>query len=111
MSRPTSGLGDRRDRWQARANCAGASDSGQFSESLAVQYRWALAFCGNCVVVDECRDHAHNNREKWGVWGGETEQQRRFRLNIRVRHVDDDDGDQAPCLPGMDCYNNEGDAA
>lgn len=30
----------------------------------------AKAICGGCPVVDQCRDWALTNDEKWGIWGG-----------------------------------------
>lgn len=37
----------------------------------------ALATCGICPVQQECLDHALATNERFGVWGGTTEKQRR----------------------------------
>ena len=36
----------------------------------------AKKLCGRCHVLDECRTHAMDNRELYGVWGGLTESER-----------------------------------
>jgi WhiB family redox-sensing transcriptional regulator len=36
----------------------------------------AKAVCATCPVVTQCRRHALNVREPYGVWGGLTEQER-----------------------------------
>lgn len=36
----------------------------------------AQAVCGQCPFMQACRDHARANRETYGVWGGETEDER-----------------------------------
>ena len=43
----------------------------------------ALAFCGVCRIREECLAWALKNGERYGVWGGLTEQQRR-RLQRQV---------------------------
>ena len=37
----------------------------------------ALAICATCTVRAECLDYALEARERYGVWGGTTEKQRR----------------------------------
>ena len=37
----------------------------------------ALAICAICPVREECLDHAFATNERFGVWGGMTERQRR----------------------------------
>jgi WhiB family redox-sensing transcriptional regulator len=39
--------------------------------------RTALTICSTCPVVDECLDHAIETNERFGVWGGTTERERR----------------------------------
>jgi WhiB family redox-sensing transcriptional regulator len=36
----------------------------------------ALAVCGTCPVIKQCREHALAVREPYGVWGGLTEDDR-----------------------------------
>ena len=70
------------DFWQDRAACFGVEPDVFFpiSEEEAGP---ALAFCGVCRIREECLSWALKNGERYGVWGGTTEQQRR-RLQ---RHV------------------------
>lgn len=42
-----------------------------------VEERTALAICGICPVQEDCLDHALETNERFGVWGGKTEKQRR----------------------------------
>jgi WhiB family redox-sensing transcriptional regulator len=37
----------------------------------------ALAICATCPVQRECLDYALEARERFGIWGGKTEKQRR----------------------------------
>jgi WhiB family transcriptional regulator, redox-sensing transcriptional regulator len=37
----------------------------------------AKRICGECVVRDECLEHALANGERFGVWGGTSERERR----------------------------------
>lgn len=36
----------------------------------------ALRICRSCPVIDACADHAIENGERYGIWGGLTPQQR-----------------------------------
>ncbi|MDE0803430.1 MAG: WhiB family transcriptional regulator [Acidimicrobiales bacterium] len=42
-------------------------------ESLAP----AQAICAECIVSDECLEYALANGERFGVWGGTSERERR----------------------------------
>ncbi len=37
----------------------------------------ALRVCGGCAVRNECLDFAMEARQRYGIWGGTTERQRR----------------------------------
>lgn len=50
-------------------------------ESLAP----AKAICAECIVADECLEYALANGERFGVWGGTSERERR---RIRRRRRD-----------------------
>ncbi len=43
--------------------------------------RAALGICAICAVCDECLDFALETRERFGVWGGATEKQRKRMLS------------------------------
>ena len=70
------------DFWQEAASCFGV-DPDVFFPVSEEEAGPALAFCGVCRIREECLAWALKNGERYGVWGGTTEQQRR-RLQ---RHV------------------------
>jgi len=62
--------------WQEYANCLGV-DPDLFFPERGASTREAKAVCNGCVVRDDCLDYALTNGEKFGVWGGMSERQRR----------------------------------
>jgi WhiB family redox-sensing transcriptional regulator len=64
------------DVWQHRASCFGI-DPDIFFPVTEDDAGPALAFCGVCRIREECLAWALKNGERYGVWGGLTEQQRR----------------------------------
>jgi WhiB family redox-sensing transcriptional regulator len=62
--------------WQADALCAQIAPEMFFPEKGA-NVRVAKGICGSCDVKDECLDYALQNNERFGVWGGKSERQRR----------------------------------
>jgi len=70
------------DFWQEKAACYGL-DPEVFFPTTEEEAGLALSYCGTCSVREVCLAWAIHNGERYGVWGGTTEQQRR-RL---IRHV------------------------
>ena len=64
------------DVWQERSACYGI-DPDVFFPISEEEAGPALAFCSACTIRDECLSWALKNGERYGVWGGLTEQQRR----------------------------------
>ena len=56
-----------------RAKCRGQEDD-LFPE--AAEQKRARLICGGCPVLADCREHAFQVREAYGVWGGLTPQER-----------------------------------
>ncbi len=56
---------------------APASDPGVFFPTTEEEAGLALSYCSVCQVRDVCLAWAVRNGERYGVWGGTTEQQRR----------------------------------
>lgn len=56
--------------------CAG-TDPEMFYPGRGESTREAKAVCAQCGARDECLDHALANNERFGVWGGTSERQRR----------------------------------
>lgn len=67
-------LGDR--TWQWQANCMGV-DPDLFFPERGASTREAKAVCRGCVVQAECLEYALVNGEKFGIWGGLSERERR----------------------------------
>ncbi len=70
------------DYWQDQAACYGL-DAEVFFPTTEEEAGLALSYCAVCPVKELCLAWALKNGERYGVWGGTTEQQRR-RL---IRHV------------------------
>jgi WhiB family redox-sensing transcriptional regulator len=64
------------DMWQDQAACYGI-DPDTFFPTSEEEAGPALAFCGACRIRQTCLAWALKNGERYGVWGGLTEQQRR----------------------------------
>lgn len=64
------------DRWQDRAACRGL-DTELFFPKRGELAGVALATCGECPVRQPCLDHALGFAERFGIWGGTSERQRR----------------------------------
>jgi WhiB family redox-sensing transcriptional regulator len=64
------------DHWQERAACYGL-DPEVFFPTTEEEAGLALSYCGVCRVRETCLAWAVRNGERYGVWGGTTEQYRR----------------------------------
>jgi WhiB family redox-sensing transcriptional regulator len=69
--------------WQDRAACQGDDlelffgHEGESRRDRTERERAAAALCAGCPVRDACLAHALVVPERYGVWGGTTEDQRR----------------------------------
>lgn len=62
--------------WQDQANCLGV-DPDLFFPERGASTREAKEVCRGCVVRMECLEFALANSEKFGIWGGMSERERR----------------------------------
>jgi WhiB family redox-sensing transcriptional regulator len=62
--------------WQDYANCRGA-DADLFFPERGASTRRAKSICGACEVRGDCLEYAIVNGEKFGIWGGMSERERR----------------------------------
>ncbi len=62
--------------WQDYANCRGA-DADLFFPERGASTRRAKSICRACEVRVECLEYAIANSEKFGIWGGLSERERR----------------------------------
>ncbi len=68
-------LGDAPD-WQERALCA-QTDPEAFFPEKGGSTQEAKRICSRCEVRPDCLQYALGNDERFGVWGGMTERERR----------------------------------
>ncbi len=73
--------------WQAYANCLGV-DPDLFFPERGASTREAKAVCEGCVVREECLEYALSNGEKFGIWGGMSERERRKIRKVRKESAD-----------------------
>ena len=69
-----NGGGER--RWQEEANCLGV-DPDLFFPERGASTREAKAVCRGCEVRVDCLEYALAHGEKFGIWGGLSERERR----------------------------------
>ncbi len=62
--------------WTEEANCKGA-DADLFFPERGASTRKAKSICRACSVQGECLEYAIENSEKFGIWGGLSERERR----------------------------------
>ena len=76
MSQRIEGAGQDDRAWQDRANCLGV-DPDLFFPERGASTREAKEVCKGCEVREQCIDYALANGEKFGIWGGLSERERR----------------------------------
>ena len=64
------------DDWQDGANCLGV-DPDLFFPERGASTREAKEVCRGCIVRRQCLEFALQNGEKFGIWGGLSERERR----------------------------------
>lgn len=69
-------LGGPHQAWQRKANCMGV-DPDLFFPERGSSTREAKEVCRGCVVREECLEYAVTYGEKFGIWGGLSERERR----------------------------------
>jgi WhiB family redox-sensing transcriptional regulator len=62
--------------WMADGNCVGV-DPDLFFPERGESTKEAKAVCRACDVRDQCLEFALDNRERFGIWGGLSERERR----------------------------------
>jgi WhiB family redox-sensing transcriptional regulator len=69
-------LDEGKSGWQGQANCMGV-DPDLFFPERGGSTREAKEVCRGCVVREDCLEYALANGEKFGIWGGMSERERR----------------------------------
>ncbi|MFK4091096.1 WhiB family transcriptional regulator [Kribbella sp. NPDC020789] len=67
---------DRADDWQDRGLCA-QTDPESFFPEKGGSTRDAKKICAGCPVAAQCLEWALENDERFGIWGGKSERERR----------------------------------
>ncbi|WP_091381235.1 WhiB family transcriptional regulator [Geodermatophilus sp. DSM 45219] len=78
----SAGLEAEAQSWQERALCA-ETDPEAFFPEKGGSTREAKKICTGCEVKAECLEYALSNDERFGIWGGLSERERR-RLRRRA---------------------------
>jgi WhiB family redox-sensing transcriptional regulator len=78
--------------WMADAVCA-STDPDAFFPEKGGSTREAKQICAGCPVQVECLDYALANEERFGIWGGVSERDRRRIGGRPLRDNDQDDLD------------------
>lgn len=79
--------------WQDQAACRGADDTlfyhpeGERGGPRLRRELRAKAICRECPVLMQCREQARREREPYGVWGGETEDERAAALGMTLARL------------------------
>jgi WhiB family transcriptional regulator, redox-sensing transcriptional regulator len=76
------GCAEQELEWQERALCA-QTDPEAFFPEKGGSTREAKKICGGCEVRAECLEYALAHDERFGIWGGMSERERR-RLRRRA---------------------------
>lgn len=65
--------------WMERAVCASTDPDVWFPTKALDQQTEAKAkrICHRCPVIDECLEYALESDQRYGIWGGLSEQERR----------------------------------
>ena len=73
---PAAPWGEQERTWQQYANCLGV-DPDLFFPERGASTRTAKSICRECQVRPECLEFAIVSSEKFGIWGGLSERERR----------------------------------
>lgn len=69
-------IGEEEMEWQERALCA-QTDPEAFFPEKGGSTREAKRICAGCEVRSECLEYALEHDERFGIWGGLSERERR----------------------------------
>ena len=72
--------------WTDRAACKGRTDLFFVNRGDTTQMNRAKAICKKCPVIDQCREYVTYNPERFGIWAGMTEKDRRaYRIEQGIK--------------------------
>lgn len=74
------------DAWTEQAACKGKTNLFFVNRGDTTSMKLAKAICQTCPVIVECRQHVTYNPERFGIWAGMTEKDRRaYRLENGIK--------------------------
>lgn len=77
-------LGGKRLNFKDKGACSGCNPNLFFPEPHDQRtVKAAKAVCAGCVVREECLEWALDSEEKYGIWGGTSENERRVMRRVR----------------------------
>ena len=76
LGAPALFMEDEQESWQEQALCA-QTDPEAFFPEKGGSTREAKKICTGCEVKAECLEYALANDERFGIWGGLSERERR----------------------------------
>ncbi|MCC7543445.1 WhiB family transcriptional regulator [bacterium] len=75
-----------KDSWRLASNCSG-TDPDLFFPERGASTAEAKSICRGCAVRKDCLEFALSSGERSGIWGGMSEQERRWiRRQRRTTH-------------------------
>lgn len=84
-------LGEDDENWRAFALCA-QTDPDSFFPDKGGSTRQAKKVCAKCPVSDDCLEWALAKNERFGIWGGKSERERReIARNAGIEYENDED--------------------
>lgn len=93
-------LGD----WAQHAACKGFTDLFFVQRGDTQAMLQAKAICNTCTVIDDCRNYVLYKPERFGIWAGMTEKERRqYRIDHNIKLPAAAHGSRTRYLAGCRC--------
>lgn len=94
------------DTWTDKAACKGRTDLFFVNRGDTQKMNMAKAICATCSVINECRDYVIFNPERFGIWAGMTEKDRRaYRLDHGIKLPSAQHGTRRRYAAGCRCLD------
>lgn len=94
------------NHWTHHAACKGKTKLFFVNRGDTASMRLAKAICETCPVINECREFIIYNPERFGIWAGMTEKDRRaYRLEQGIKLPNAHHGSRRRYEAGCRCVN------
>ena len=95
---------DPQTTWTDQAACKGFTDLFFVQRGDTESMLKAKAICATCTVIDDCRNYVLYKPERFGIWAGMTEKERRrYRIEHQIRLPAAAHGSRTRYLSGCRC--------